>query len=69
MLQLQGQLTETENSISMSRQAYNESVRNYNTQREIFPNTLLAGMFNFAPASLYEITDPGDREVPKVSFS
>jgi len=69
MLQLQSQLTETENGISMARQAYNESVRNYNTQREIFPNSFLAGMFNFAPASLYEISDPGDREVPKVSFT
>jgi LemA protein len=69
MLQLQGELTETENRISLARQAYNESVRNYNTQREIFPNSLLAGIFNFAPASLYEITDPGDREVPKVSFT
>jgi LemA protein len=69
MLALQGELTETENRISLSREAYNESVRNYNTQREIFPNSVLAGMFNFAPASLYEITDPGDREVPKVSFT
>lgn len=69
MLQLQGELTETENRISMSREAYNESVRNYNTQREIFPNSIVAGIFNFAPASLYEITDPGEREVPKVSFS
>jgi LemA protein len=69
MLQLQNELTETENRISLARQAYNESVRNYNTQREIFPNSILAGMFNFAPASLYEITDPGDREVPKVSFA
>ncbi len=69
MLQLQSELTETENRISLSRQAYNESVRNYNTQREIFPNSVLAGLFNFAPASLYEIADPGDREVPKVSFS
>jgi LemA protein len=69
MLQLQGELTNTENAISMSRQAYNESVRNYNTQREVFPNSLLAGIFNFAPASLYEITDPGEREVPKVSFT
>jgi LemA protein len=69
MLQLQSELTETENRVSMSREAYNESVRNYNTQREIFPNSLLAGMFNFAPASLYEITDPGEREVPKVSFT
>ena len=69
MLQLQSELTETENHISLARQAYNESVRNYNTQREIFPNSILAGMFNFASASLYEIADPGDREVPKVSFA
>jgi LemA protein len=69
MLQLQNELTDTENRISLARQAYNESVRNYNTQREIFPNSLLAGIFNFAPATLYEITDPGDREVPKVSFT
>jgi LemA protein len=69
MLQLQNELTETENRISLARQAYNESVRNYNTQREVFPNSILAGIFNFAPASLYEITDPGEREVPKVSFA
>jgi LemA protein len=69
MLQLQSELTETENRISLAREAYNESVRNYNTQREIFPNSLLAGMFNFAPASLYEIGDSSDREVPKVSFA
>jgi LemA protein len=69
MLQLQNELTDTENLISQARQAYNESVRNYNIQREIFPNSILAGMFNFAPASLYEIADPGDREVPKVSFA
>jgi LemA protein len=69
MLQVQGELTETENRISFARQAYNEAVRNFNTQREIFPNSVIAGMFNFAPASLFEITDPGEREVPKVSFT
>jgi len=69
MLQLQNELTDTENRVSLARQAYNESVRNYNTQREIFPNSILAGIFNFAPAALFEITDPGEREVPKVSFS
>ena len=69
MLQLQSELTETENRISLAREAYNESVRNYNTQREIFPNSILAGMFNFAPASLYEIGDSADREAPKVSFT
>src|SRR5277367_5477708 len=62
MLALQGELTNTENAISMSREAYNESVRNYNTQREVFPNSLRAGIFNFVPAALYEITDPGERE-------
>src|SRR5580698_5285248 len=69
MLQLQTELTDTENRVSFARQAYNEAVRNYNTQREIFPNSLLAGIFNFAPASLFEITDPGEREAPKVSFT
>ncbi len=69
MLQLQSELAETENRVALARQAYNESVRNYNTQREVFPNSLMAGLFNFAPASLYEIVDPGEREVPKVSFT
>ncbi len=69
MLQLQGELTDTENRISLARQTYNEAVRNFNTQREIFPNSVIAGMFNFAPATLFEITDPGEREVPKVSFT
>ena len=69
MLALQAELTATENHISLAREAYNESVRTYNTQREVFPNSLLAGLFNFGPASLYEITEPGDREVPKVSFT
>jgi LemA protein len=69
MLQLQTELTDTENRVSTSREAYNEAVRKYNTQREIFPNSVIAGIFNFAPASLFEITDPGDREVPKVSFT
>jgi len=69
MLQLQNELTDTENRISQSREIYNESVRTYNTQREIFPNSIIAGMFNFAPASLYEIADPAEREAPKVSFT
>lgn len=69
MLQLQSDLTNTENRISFARQAYNESVRNFNTQREIFPNSIVAGMFNFTPATPFEITDPGERDVPKVSFT
>ncbi len=69
MLQIQSGLTDTENLISSARQAYNNSVLNFNTQREIFPNSLVAGIFNFAPASPFEITEPGEREVPKVSFT
>jgi LemA protein len=69
MLQLQNELTDTENRISQVRETYNESVRNYNTQREIFPNSIVAGLFNFAPASLFEIGDPAEREAPKVSFT
>ena len=69
MLQLQGELTDTENRIAVAREAYNEAVRSFNTQREIFPSSLIAGMFNFTAATLFEITDPGDREVPKVSFA
>jgi LemA protein len=69
MIQLQNQLAETENRISQAREAYNESVRNYNTQREIFPNAILANMFKFAPASLYEIAESSDREALKVSFN
>jgi LemA protein len=69
MMQLQSDLTDTENRISFSRQAYNEAVRMYNTQREIFPNSLIAGMFNFAAATPFEITDAQEREAPKVSFT
>jgi LemA protein len=69
MMQIQTELTDTENKVSFARQAYNEAVRNFNTQREIFPNSILAGIFNFTAASLFEVTDPEDRAVPKVSFN
>ena len=41
----------------------------YNNRREVFPSSLIAGMFNFQPANLLEIEDPAKREAPKVSFS
>jgi len=68
MLALQEELTSTENKIAFSRQAYNDSVMHYNNQRETFPNVLLAGMFNFQEANLFEIEKPEEREVPKVKF-
>ncbi len=68
MLALQEELTSTENKVAFSRQAYNDAVTAYNTGREVFPTVIFAGMFNFQPANLFEIEEPGQREAPKVSF-
>ena len=69
MMQLTEELTSTENKISFARQAYNDSVMVYNTDREVFPSNLVAGMFNFAPAELFVVDKPEQKEAPKVSFS
>ena len=62
-------LTSTENRIAFARQAYNASVTEYNTKRELFPSSIVAGIFNFAPAALLESTDSAaQREVPQVKF-
>ena len=68
MMQLSEELTSTENRIAFARQAYNDSVMAYNNRREVFPSNIIAGMFGFVAAALLEITDPGRREAPKVSF-
>ncbi|MGA2691368.1 MAG: LemA family protein [Opitutaceae bacterium] len=68
MMQLTEELTSTENKIAFARQAYNDSVMQYNTSRETFPNVLLAGMFGFLPAELFHVEDPSERNAPKVSF-
>jgi LemA protein len=69
MMQLTEELTSTENKISFARQAYNDSVMVYNTNREVFPSNLVAGMFNFAAAELFVVEDAAQKEAPKVSFS
>lgn len=69
MMQLTEELTSTENKISFARQAYNDSVMTYNTDREVFPSNLIAGMFNFLPAELFVIDKPEEKNAPKVSFS
>ena len=68
MMQLSEELTSTENKISFARQAYNDSVMTYNTDREVFPSNLIAGMFNFGPAELFVIDKPEQKEAPKVQF-
>jgi LemA protein len=69
MMQLTEELTSTENKIAFARQAYNDSVMEYNTSRESFPNVILAGMFGFLPAESFHVEDPTERTAPKVSFS
>jgi LemA protein len=69
MMQLTEELTSTENKILFARQAYNDSVMTYNTDREVFPANLIAGMFNFGPAELFVIDKPEQKDAPKVSFS
>ena len=69
MMSLMEELTSTENKVSFARQAYNDSVMSYNTVRESFPTNLIAGPFNFAPAELFVIEKPEEKEAPKVSFS
>jgi len=69
MMALMEELTSTENKVAFARQAYNDAVMGYNTQRETFPTNLIAGPFNFGPAELFVIEKPEEKEAPKVSFS
>jgi LemA protein len=68
MLSLMEELTSTENKVSFARQAYNDAVMAYNTRREVFPTNMIANTFNFAPAELFVIEKPEQKEAPKVSF-
>ncbi len=71
MMQLTEELTSTENKVAFARQAYNDAVMGYNNKREVFPSSVVAGMFNFSPASLLEIPAEQQavvRAAPKVEF-
>ena len=71
MMQLTEELTSTENKVAFARQAFNDAVMHYNNRREMFPNSILAGMFGFQPATLLEIEAAKQaqvREAPKVAF-
>lgn len=69
MLSLQEELSSTENKVAFARQAYNDAVMEYNTQRESFPGSVFATSFNFGPAELLQATESAEeRKAPKVSF-
>jgi LemA protein len=66
---LQEELTSTENKISFARQFYNDIATKFNTAQQVFPAVMIAGMFNFQPAELFEITVDAERNVPQVDLS
>ena len=68
MMQLTEELTSTENKVAFSRQAYNDSVNNYETYRQQFPPVLVASVFGFGAAAYFEVEEPSEKEAPKVSF-
>lgn len=67
--QLQEELTSTENRVSFARQLYNDTATTYNIKQHQFPWNLVAGFAKAEVVELWEITDEGEREVPKVDLS
>jgi LemA protein len=67
-MQLQEELTTTENKIAYARQFYNDSVFKYDTKRQTFPNNIVAGIFNFVDRDYFEVEEAA-KAVPKVDFT
>ena len=67
--QLQEELTSTENKVAFARQLYNDTATQYNTKQQQFPTSLVAGWAHAQPATLWEVEDKTDRDVPRVDLS
>jgi len=67
-LELQRELSDTENKIQASRRFYNGVVRDYNTAIETVPSNIIASLFTFTKRDFFELEDEAERAVPKVSF-
>ncbi len=68
-LALQEELSTTENRIAYSRQGYNDQVLFLNNKIQMFPSSIIAGMFHFKEEEFFEIEDIKEKEVPQVDFS
>ena len=68
MLQLQEELSSTENKVAFARQAYNDAVMEYNTRIESFPDNVFASVFAFRQAELYQVETAAEKAPVKVSF-
>lgn len=67
-MQLQGELQRMEDEIASSRKYYNAVVKEYNTKREMFPSSIIAGMFHFEKQPMFEVSSAAERENVKVQF-
>lgn len=68
-LDLQNTLREIEDKIQLSRRYYNSTVRDFNTSTQVFPNNIVAGIFNFKARTFFEIENTEERNNPKVNFT
>ena len=68
-LELQAQLSETEDKIAVSRQVYNDTVLTFNNSIQTFPAVVLANSFGFTKREFFEVEDGAQREAPHVSFA
>jgi LemA protein len=66
-LELQKELTDTEDKIQASRRFYNGNVMDFNTKLEVFPTNMISGMFGFKASEFFE-AEEGEKVAPKVSF-
>lgn len=67
-LELQRELSDTENKVQAARRFYNGNVRDLNIRVKSFPSRIVAGMFGFKKRDFFEIEEAAEREVPKVDF-
>ena len=67
-LQMQGDLTDTEDKIQAARRFYNGNVRDYNIKLQVFPTNIFASMFGFTKREFFGIDNDAERSVPKVQF-
>ena len=68
-LELQDELTNTEDRIAAARRFYNGNVRAYNTRVRTFPSNLIASMFHFEIRDFFELKDPAARQVPPITLT
>ena len=68
-LQMQEELSATENKIGFARQFYNDIATRFNIAQQTFPSNMIAGSFGFKPSELFQIEDAAERQVPTVDLS